>query len=122
MGLEEGLQLAQWLLNMNRQGQIDRENKAYQDRIMRQQDEQLRREQMNNDAITAMMAGSGEANDLFTQLPGLQRQATVANALQPVLGGMFAGAFPAIGDISGQAHEAASEGVAKFSQNPLAYL
>ena len=122
MGLEEGLQLAQWLLNLNRQGQIDRENKAYQDRIIQQQDEQRRQEMATNDAITAMMAGSREANDMFTQLPGLQRQSTVANALQPVLGGMFAGAFPAIGDIAGQAYDAASEGVAEFSQNPLAYL
>ena len=122
MGLEEGLQLAQWLLNLNRQGQIDRENKAYQDRIIQQQDEQRRQEKATNDAITAMMVGSREANDMFTQLPGLQRQATVANALQPVLGGMFAGAFPAIGDIAGQAYDAASEGVAEFSQNPLAYL
>ena len=122
MGLQEGLQIAQWLLNQNRQGQIDRENKAYQDRIIQQQDEQRRQEKATNDAITAMMEGSREANDMFTQLPGLQRQATVANAFQQVLGGMFAGAFPAIGDISGQAYDAASKGVAGFSQNPLAYL
>ena len=122
MGLEEGLQLAQWLLNLNRQGQIDRENKAYQDRIIQQQDEQRRQEMATNDAISAMLAGSGEANDMFTQLPGLQRQATVANALQPVLGGMFAGAFPAIGDISGQAYDAASEGVSSFAQNPVLSL
>ncbi len=122
MGLEEGLQLAQWLLNLNRQGQIDRENKAYQDRIIQQQDEQRRQEMATNDAISAMLAGSGEANDMFTQLPGLQRQATVLNALQPVLGGMFAGAFPAVGDISGQAHEAASEGVSSFAQNPVLSL
>ena len=122
MGLQEGLQIAQWLLNLNRQGQIDRENKAYQDRIIQQQDEQRRQEMATNDAISAMLAGSGEANDMFTQLPGLQRQATVANALQPVLGGMFAGAFPAIGDIAGQAYDAASEGVSSFAQNPVLSL
>ena len=121
MGLEEGLQLAQWLLNLNRQGQIDRENKAYQDRIMRQQDEQLRQEMATNDAISAMLAGSGEANDMFTQLPSLQNQAKILGTLQAT-GGMFGGPFSMMGDASRAAYNATSEGVSSFAQNPVLSL
>ena len=121
MGLEEGLQLAQWLLNLNRQGQIDRENKAYQDRIIQQQDEQRRQEMATNDAISAMLAGSGEANDMFTQLPSLQNQAKILGTLQAT-GGMFGGPFSMMGDASRAAYNAASEGVSSFAQNPVLSL
>ena len=121
MGLEEGLQLAQWLLNLNRQGQIDRENKAYQDRIIQQQDEQRRQEMATNDAISAMLAGSGEANDMFTQLPSLQNQAKILGTLQAT-GGMFGGPFSMMGDVSRAAYNAASEGVSSFAQNPVLSL
>ena len=121
MGLEEGLQLAQWFLNLNRQGQIDRENKAYQDRIIQQQDEQRRQEMATNDAISAMLAGSGEANDMFTQLPSLQNQAKILGTLQAT-GGMFGGPFSMMGDASRAAYNAASEGVSSFAQNPVLSL
>ena len=121
MGLEEGLQLAQWLLNLNRQGQIDRENKAYQDRIIQQQDEQRRQEMATNDAISAMLAGSGEANDMFTQLPSLQNQAKILGTLQAT-GGMFGGPFSMMGDASRAAYNATSEGVSSFAQNPVLSL
>ena len=101
MGLQEGLQIAQWLLNLNRQGQIDRENKAYQDRIIQQQDEQRRQEMATNDAISAMLAGSGEANDMFTQLPSLQNQAKILGTLQAT-GGMFGGPFSMMGRLKGR--------------------
>jgi hypothetical protein len=121
MGLQEGLQIAQWLLNLNRQGQIDRENKAYQDRIIQQQDEQRRQEMATNDAISAMLAGSGEANDMFTQLPSLQNQAKILGTLQAT-GGMFGGPFSMMGDASRAAYNAASEGVSSFAQNPVLSL
>ena len=121
MGLEEGLQLAQWLLNLNRQGQIDRENKAYQDRIIQQQDEQRRQEMATNDAISAMLAGSGEANDMFTQLPSLQNQAKILGTLQAT-GGRFGGPFSMMGDASRDVYNAASEGVSSFAQNPVLSL
>ena len=121
MGLQEGLQLAQWLLNLNRQGQIDRENKAYQDRIIQQQDEQRRQEMATNDAISAMLAGSGEANDMFTQLPSLQNQAKILGTLQAT-GGMFGGPFSMMGDASRAAYNATSEGVSSFAQNPVLSL
>jgi hypothetical protein len=121
MGLEEGLQLAQWLLNLNRQGQIDRENKAYQDRIIQQQDEQRRQEMATNDAISAMLAGSGEANDMFTKLPSLQNQAKILGTLQ-VPGGMFGGPFSMMGEASRAAYNAASEVVSSFAQNPVLSL
>lgn len=121
MGLEEGLQLAQWLLNLNRQGQIDRENKAYQDRIIQQQDEQRRQEMATNDAISAMLAGSGEANDMFTQLPSLQNQAKILGTLQATAG-MFGGPFSMMGDASRAAYNATSEGVSSFAQNPVLSL
>ena len=121
MGLQEGLQIAQWLLNLNRQGQIDRENKAYQDRIIQQQDEQRRQEMATNDAISAMLAGSGDANDMFTQLPSLQNQAKILGTLQAT-GGMFGGPFSMMGDASRAAYNAASEGVSSFAQNPVLSL
>ena len=121
MGLQEGLQIAQWLLNLNRQGQIDRENKAYQDRIIQQQDEQRRQEMATNDAISAMLAGSGEANDMFTQLPSLQNQAKILGTLQAT-GGMFGGPFSMMGDASRAAYNATSEGVSSFAQNPVLSL
>jgi hypothetical protein len=121
MGLEEGLQLAQWLLNLNRQGQIDRENKAYQDRIIQQQDEQRRQEMATNDAISAMLAGSGEANDMFTKLPSLQNQAKILGTLQ-VPGGMFGGPFSMMGDALRAAYNDTSEVVSSFAQNPVLSL
>ena len=121
MGLQEGLQIAQWLLNLNRQGQIDRENKAYQDRIIQQQDEQRRQEMATNDAISAMLAGSGEANDMFTQLPSLQNQAKILGTLQATAG-MFGGPFSMMGDAARAAYDATSEGVSSFAQNPVLSL
>lgn len=117
MGLQEGLQIAQWLMNLQRQAEQDRQEKAYRDSIINERQAAIDRDNDDREAIGNIFSQFNQADQAYQDYGKLRNQDVIMQALgigSSVAGGPLSG----LSDASRFMVNTAGERVSPWAENP----
>ena len=117
MGLQEGLQIAQWLMNLQRQAEQDRQEKAYRDSIINERQAAIDRDNADREAIGNIFSQFNQADQAYQDYGKLRNQDMIMQALgigSSVAGGPLSG----LSDASRFMVNTAGERVSPWAENP----
>jgi len=117
MGLQEGLQIAQWLMNLQRQAEQDRQEKAYRDSIINERQAAIDRDNADREAIGNIFSQFNQADQAYQDYGNLRNQDMIMQALgigSSVAGGPLSG----LSDASRFMVNTAGERVSPWAENP----